>query len=162
MSAKAAASEKRVSLQIIGGFLGAGKTTTLLQLAQRYLQSGMSVGIITNDQADNLVDTERVRSLGLSAAEVAGGCFCCRFDDFVRRADELIDRVEPDVILSEPVGSCTDLVATVVKPVSRLFTHRFAVSPFVVLVDRVRMREVYGSGSAGGFADKVTYIYRLQ
>ena len=48
---------KRLRFVLIGGFLGAGKTTALARLARHYRQRGQRVGLITNDQAQNLVDT---------------------------------------------------------------------------------------------------------
>ena len=47
---------------MIGGFLGAGKTTTLSRLAKYYQSQGKRVGLVTNDQAQNLVDTNLLRS----------------------------------------------------------------------------------------------------
>ena len=46
---------------MIGGFLGAGKTTTIARLANEYRQRGLNIGIVTNDQADDLVDTLALR-----------------------------------------------------------------------------------------------------
>ena len=48
---------QRVRLIIAGGFLGAGKTTLLLTAARRLAERGYRVGLITNDQGDDLVDT---------------------------------------------------------------------------------------------------------
>ena len=45
--------------------------------------------------------------------EVAGGCFCCRFPDLLAAIRELQATAAPEFILAEPVGSCTDLAATV-------------------------------------------------
>jgi G3E family GTPase len=47
----------RVRFVMVGGFLGAGKTTTLSRLARHYLDRGQRIGLVTNDQADDLVDT---------------------------------------------------------------------------------------------------------
>ena len=60
---------------MIGGFLGAGKTTTLVRLARDYVEQGYRVGIVTNDQADNLVDTHLFRAEGFPVQEVPGACF---------------------------------------------------------------------------------------
>ena len=60
---------------MVGGFLGAGKTTTLGRLALHYIQEGLRVGIVTNDQATDLVDTNTLRSQGFDVGEVAGACF---------------------------------------------------------------------------------------
>src|SRR5213593_2125679 len=99
---------------MLGGFLGAGKTTLIARLARHYQSRGLRVGIVTNDQAQDLVDTNTLRAQGLSVEEVAGACFCCNFNDLIAKAGKLGERDRPDVILAEPVGSCTDLVATVV------------------------------------------------
>lgn len=97
---------------MIGGFLGAGKTTALGKLAQRLAGRGLRVGLITNDQGRNLVDTAMLRAQGFATEEIPGGCFCCRFNSLVDAAAKLTERSRPDVFIAEPVGSCTDLAAT--------------------------------------------------
>jgi Ni2+-binding GTPase involved in maturation of urease and hydrogenase len=149
-------------LVLVGGFLGAGKTTTLLRLAQQWTAQQKRVAIITNDQADDLVDTDTFRAAGLDAAEVAGGCFCCRFDDFIARADSLMADVRPDVILAEPVGSCTDIVATVINPLRQMYPDRFSISRYPVVVDPVRALKVLGRTEPVGLSERIIYIYRMQ
>src|SRR5579859_319392 len=97
---------------MIGGFLGAGKTTAVAKFAQRLTDRGLKVGLITNDQGRELVDTKMLRSKGFSTEEIPGGCFCCRFNSLVDAADKWTAATQPDVFIAEPVGSCTDLVAT--------------------------------------------------
>src|ERR1700681_1626731 len=123
----------RVRFLLLGGFLGAGKTTTLARLARHYSERGRQVGLVTNDQAQDLVDTNSLRAQGFATEEVAGACFCCRFDDLVGTVGRLQAEERPDVILAEPVGSCTDLVATVIQPLRDLYGERFDVAPYPVL-----------------------------
>ena len=101
---------------MIGGFLGAGKTTTIGMLARKFRSEGKSVAIVTNDQAADLVDTLLLRSQGFDVGEVAGSCFCCNFNALTDTVEALSADERPDVVLAEPVGSCTDLVATVIRP----------------------------------------------
>src|SRR5437667_12421865 len=115
---------KRVRFIMIGGFLGAGKTTTMARLARFYTGRGQRVGLVTNDQAQDLVDTTSLRAQGFSVEEVPGACFCCKFDDLVSTVGKLETAQRPDVILAEPVGSCTDLVATVLQPLKDLYRAR--------------------------------------
>src|SRR2546428_13967041 len=124
---------KRLRFIMIGVFLGAGKTTAITRLARYYVGLGQRVGLVTNDQAQDLVDTNSLRAQGFSVEEVAGACFCCRFDDLVGKVGRLQEEERPDVILAEPVGSCTDLVATVVQPLRDLYGERFEVAPYAVL-----------------------------
>ena len=65
---------------MVGGFLGAGKTTALLRLARHFTGRGRRVGLITNDQSQGLVDTTLVNASGYPVREITGGCFCCRFN----------------------------------------------------------------------------------
>jgi len=71
-------------------------------------RQGYRVAVITNDQGDNLVDTQRLRAEGFDTAEIGGGCFCCRFSALIEAA-ESVKRFDPDIIFAEPVGSCTTL-----------------------------------------------------
>ena len=147
---------------MIGGFLGAGKTTCVAKLAQQLTTEGLKVGLITNDQGSELVDTAMLRSRGFATEEIPGGCFCCRFNSLVDAAGRLTEKTRPDVFIAEPVGSCTDLVATVTYPLRRMYGDDFAIAPLSVLVDPVRAQRVFGLAPGGKFSEKVLYIYRKQ
>ena len=166
----------RLRFVMVGGFLGAGKTTTLTRLARFYMDRGQKVGLVTNDQAQDLVDTHSLRSQGFSVEEVPGACFCCRFDELVGKVGQLESAERPDVILAEPVGSCTDLVATVVQPLKDLYGDRFEVAPYPVLFKPSHGLRILKGDSAplaiaptaekgkseGGFSPKAAYIFRKQ
>src|SRR4029077_4523441 len=139
---------------MVGGFLGAGKTTAMLRLPQHPTARGRRrggvtqhkstgprggrVGLITNDQSHGLVDTSIVTARGYPVQEITGGCFCCRFTSLTAAADRLARDARPDVFLAEPVGSCTDLRATVQYPLRRLYGDDYRVAPLSVLVDPLR------------------------
>jgi len=127
-----------VQVIIVAGFLGSGKTTLVTQAAQHLQAQGLRVGVITNDQAGDLVDTAVVQAAQVPVVEVVGGCFCCRFPDLWQAVTTLIDTVAPDVILAEPVGSCTDLAATLIRPLRAYHATTVTVAPLTVLVDATR------------------------
>ena len=154
-------SVKDVRMILVGGFLGAGKTTLLARAARRLMDQGRRVGLITNDQAANLVDTGILRQGGFGVGEVAGGCFCCRFSDFVAASDKLLNEIQPDVLFGEPVGSCTDLSATVLQPLKQLYAEWFRLAPFTVVTDPARLEEALDADSTA-FPDTVVYIFRKQ
>ncbi|MDP3069131.1 MAG: GTP-binding protein [Opitutaceae bacterium] len=149
---------------MIGGFLGAGKTTAVARLAESLHARGLRVGLITNDQGSGLVDTAVLRARGFATEEIPGGCFCCRFNSLVDAAGKLTAATRPDVFIAEPVGSCTDLVATVTYPLRRIYGDRFKIAPLSVLLDPQRALRVFGLGAGEGraFSEKVLYIYRKQ
>ena len=76
----------------------------------------MRVGFITNDQTENLVDTviarQMLSELDVPVEEVVKGCFCCKFDELIAHVEKILAH-DPDVLMGEPVGSCTDFVAAV-------------------------------------------------
>ena len=147
---------------IVGGFLGAGKTTAMLQLARRFTGQGRRVGLIANDQSYGLVDTAVLRSQAYPVEEITGGCFCCRFDSLTEAAERLARQAAPDVFLAEPVGSCTDLRATVLYPLQRMYGEAYRVGPLSVLVDPLRALRVLALEPGKAFSPKVQYIYRKQ
>ncbi|MCP8321189.1 MAG: hypothetical protein H3Z52_09665 [archaeon] len=126
---------EKVKLAFIGGFLGAGKTSLMIELGKRLTLLGKKVALITNDQGEVLVDTKTIRDFGFSCAEVLQGCFCCKFPDFIDSLHKILAEIKPDVILAEPVGSCTDLLATVYAPLRQYYRDEISLSPFLVLVD---------------------------
>ena len=126
---------------LVGGMLGAGKTSLIVTAARRLVDRGVRVGVVTNDQGSGLVDTAVVRAAHVPVAEVPGGCFCCRLSDLLQACDSLA-AARPDVIFGEPVGSCLDLAATVLRPLLRDETSRFRVAPLTVLVDPARAIEL--------------------
>lgn len=146
---------------MVGGFLGAGKTTTISRLAQHYQSLGKRVVIVTNDQAADLVDTLLLRSQGFDVGEVAGSCFCCNFNELTSTIETLACDQRPDVILAEPVGSCTDLVATVIRPLEQVYDVKFDISPYGVIIKPSHGFKILG-GKAGGFSPKAEYIFRKQ
>ena len=154
---------KPIRFLMIGGFLGAGKTTTISRLAQHYTQQGLNVGIVTNDQAYGLVDTESLRAQGFSVGEVPGACFCCKFDDLVSTVSELSEAQIPDLVIAEPVGSCTDLYATVIQPLRQLFGDRFELGPLIVLLKPEHGRKILDESSPRrGFSPDAEYIFLKQ
>jgi Ni2+-binding GTPase involved in maturation of urease and hydrogenase len=148
-------------LHLVGGFLGSGKTTAILGAARVLSRAGKKVGILTNDQGKYLVDTSLFRSNGLNTVEVTGGCFCCQFDDLDRRISEILENVQPDVIFAESVGSCTDLVATVIKPMLRLRVDGLAPSSFSVFSDS-RLLRLHLQGLEMPFHEDVVYLFEKQ
>jgi hypothetical protein len=118
---------------VVGGFLGAGKTTLILAAARELERLGRRCAVVLNDQGTSLVDTRLADLQGVKSAEVTGGCFCCRLSELVMVAERLRN-FEPEVIFAEPVGTCADIVATVLRPFQE-YQDSFRIAPFTVLVD---------------------------
>jgi G3E family GTPase len=146
-------------LILIGGFLGSGKTTLLAEAAKRLAKQGKSVGLVTNDQAPELVDTRLLTGIGKGVAEVAGSCFCCNFNGFTNAVQSLAEQ-GAKIIIAEPVGSCTDLSATIMNPLKK-FQPDWNLAPLTVLVDPVRLSEIFGNAKSD-VDPNALYIMELQ
>jgi G3E family GTPase len=152
---------KNVKVILTGGFLGAGKTTLLWKASQQLKNRGKNVGLITNDQAPELVDSTLLMNHGLRVAEVSGSCFCCNFNGFIDAVQEYnIDR-NIDYIIAEPVGSCTDLSATIMQPLKQYWSEKIGIAPLSVLADPERLAMILDGGNAGLHED-AAYIFRKQ
>lgn len=147
---------------MLGGFLGAGKTTTVARLARHYLAQGLRVAIVTNDQTTDLVDTHSLRSQGFDVGEVAGACFCCNFNELTSTVEHMSESALPDVILAEPVGSCTDLVATVIRPLMQVYQRPLDIAPYGVILKPSHGLRILSGQSQAGFSPKAEYIFRKQ
>lgn len=147
-------------LIIVGGFLGAGKTSLLYETAKVLTHSGHKVGLITNDQAPDLVDTQILESNENSTvSEVSGSCFCCNFNGFTSAINELVAQGCTHII-AEPVGSCTDLSATIMRPLRDKLPH-IHLAPLSVLVSPARLEELSPS-PASLMHEDARYILNLQ
>lgn len=148
-------------LHLVGGFLGSGKTTAIIRAARRLMDRGLRVGVVTNDQGKYLVDTAFFRLSDIPAVEVTDGCFCCNYADLDQSLDQLVAAAQPDVIFAESVGSCADLVATVVKPLLALKVAEAGPASFSVFTDaRLLRRRLLDQPLP--FSEDVIYIFDKQ
>jgi len=128
-----------MKIHLLSGFLGSGKTTVIHQ-ACNYLKKGeVRAAVITNDQGSRLVDTGLFEKLNIPNRQVSDGCFCCNYDHLENGVHSLITEEQPKVIFAESVGSCTDIVATVMNPL--LHFHPRTPVTLTALVD-VRLLKI--------------------
>ena len=144
------------------GFLGAGKTTTMVAAAKAMQEQGRKVAVVTNDQSTALVDSQLARSDLDAAAEVTGGCFCCRFDDLVSTVMTLVSRTGADTVIAEAVGSCTDLQATVVRPLRQYYGDSVAVTPLTTVLDPMRHLAFERAAQRGEPESDLSYLFHRQ
>ncbi len=89
----------------IAGFLGSGKTSLLMEIAQGLVNNKKKVAIVVNDIGDVPVDGKIIEDFGLKAKELANGCICCQIaTDFANTLTILHQEFNPDIVLVEPTG----------------------------------------------------------
>ncbi|MDD9989748.1 MAG: hypothetical protein OXQ31_26005 [Spirochaetaceae bacterium] len=148
-----------VKVHLVGGFLGSGKTTAIRSACELLRQRGEAASVITNDQGTLLIDTAFLRG-SHPTREVTGGCFCCRYDQLV----ELLAYARRDGaqhVFAEAVGSCADLVATVVRPLLGSASGPVDRVSFTAMVDaRVLIR--LQSGEPLPWSGDIAYLFLEQ
>ena len=148
-----------VTVHLVGGFLGSGKTTAIRSACELLRQRGEAASVITNDQGTLLVDTAYLRG-SQPTREVTGGCFCCRYDQLA----ELLAQARCDGtqhVFAEAVGSCADLVATVVRPLLGSVSGPVDRVSFTAMVDArllIRLR----AGEPLPWSGDVAYLFHEQ
>ena len=109
-------------IDIISGFLGAGKTTLIKRLLADALK-GEQVVLIENEFGEIGIDGGFLKDAGVQITEMNSGCICCTLvGDFGKALREVIETYHPDRILIEPsgVGKLSDVIAAV----QRVAAHR--------------------------------------
>jgi CobW/HypB/UreG, nucleotide-binding domain len=144
-----------LKIHLLSGFLGSGKTTAIHQACRRLANQNIPVAVITNDQGVRLVDGELFTHLGIPSGQVINGCFCCNYNDLDLAIRYLLDHNTPSVIFAESVGSCTDLIATVLKPL--LQQHPEWHTTATVFADAQLLND-----DLIGFDESINYIYHKQ
>ena len=104
-----------VKVDIISGFLGAGKTTLIKQLLA-HVYAGENVVLIENEFGEIGIDGGFLKEAGIEIREMNSGCICCSLvGDFATSLKEVVTRYNPDRILIEPsgVGKLSDVIKAV-------------------------------------------------
>ena len=103
-------------IDIISGFLGAGKTTFIKKMLDEAF-SGEKIVLIENEFGEVGIDGGFLKDAGIEISEMNSGCICCSLvGDFAKNMVEVLDRFHPDRILIEPsgVGKLSDVMTSVI------------------------------------------------
>jgi G3E family GTPase len=93
-------------LLLFTGFLGSGKTTLVLKLAQLAVERKMKVAILVNEIGEVGIDNQLMRQLGLNVWELLNGCICCTLSaDLVTTLQTLATDYAPNLVIIEPSGA---------------------------------------------------------
>lgn len=107
-----------VKIDIISGFLGAGKTTLIKKLFESKKLKEEKVVLIENEFGEIGIDGTFLKESGINIKEINSGCICCSLvGDFSKSMKELIAQYNPDRIIIEPsgVGKLSDIIGAVGK-----------------------------------------------
>ena len=130
-----------IKINVVSGFLGAGKTTLIKKLLTGRLRNE-KVELLENEYGEIGIDGGFLKDVGITVTELNAGCICCTLaGDFQGAIDQLIDTYHPDRILVEPtgVGKLSEILSAVEKAKERHPDIEIGGSATVVDAGKCRM-----------------------
>lgn len=132
-------------VDIISGFLGAGKTTFIKKMLECYKDE--KVVLVENEFGEVGIDGGFLKDAGIEISEINSGCICCSLvGDFDKNLREIIEKFHPDRILIEPsgVGKLSDVMASVVKLEDEIDIQINALVTIVNAVKAMKQMRAFG------------------
>lgn len=92
-------------IYVLGGFLGSGKTSLMIDLTSMYIDRDKRVALIINESGDIGVDGTTLKREGYDAIEMPQGCICCTLSSSLQTGiQNIVKDIDPDIIMIEPTG----------------------------------------------------------
>ncbi len=142
-------------IDIISGFLGAGKTTLIKKLLSEAF-TGEQVVLIENEFGEIGIDGGFLKESGIEIREMNSGCICCSLvGDFGKSLREVVDTYHPDRILIEPsgVGKLSDVIKAVQDVQGEIDAQ---LNSFTTVVDVTKCR-IYRKNFGEFFSNQIEY-----
>jgi Ni2+-binding GTPase involved in maturation of urease and hydrogenase len=154
-------SERRFA--VVSGFLGAGKTTTMIALANELKSRGVKTAIIANDLgASNLVDAAYTAKAGVLSTAIADGCICYKTDALVDSIRRFTDIDGAQLVLSDIPGCGVGALEHVYFRLHRDYPEDFTLAPFTVICDPLRLRAIMPEREDVNLPLEMDYLFRTQ
>lgn len=151
-----------IQFMVVSGFLGAGKTTTMIAMAEHMNETFGETAIIANDLGANLVDTNLTQTSGCTVAEIASGCICYQMDNLVDQIRRLRDKHNAQFVMSDIPGCGVGALDHVYHPLARNHSEEFKLAPFMVVVDPERLRMIMPEKADINLPEELVYLLKLQ
>lgn len=129
-------------IDIVSGFLGAGKTTLIKKLIEEAFQ-GEKLVLIENEFGEIGIDGGFLKDSGINITEMNSGCICCSLvGDFGTALAEVLEKYSPDRIIIEPsgVGKLSDVIRAVLGVKEKLPEDAVKLNSFVTVADATKCK----------------------
>ena len=121
---------------VFSGFLGSGKTTSMMALTKYFSEHHGKATMISNDLgSQNLADNKLAVLAGCNASELTGECICYQTENLVERLDQLFDQDGYELVISDIPGFGVGALDHVYHTLQKHYTDRYQLAPFTVLTE---------------------------
>ena len=141
-------------VDIISGFLGAGKTTFIKKLINDVYQ-GQQIVLIENEFGEIGIDGTFMNNAGIEVTEINSGCICCSLvGDFEASLKEVLETYHPDRIIIEPSG--VGKLSDVIKAVGDVNSDELELDNYIAVIDAKKCR-LYTKNFGEFFNNQIEY-----
>lgn len=149
---------------ILGGFLGSGKTTTMVTLSDCVKEYGGRAAILVNDLgAKNLVDDSYTTAeADCSTGRILGGCICYQTENLMDQLRRFRDIDHADIVFSDIPGCGIGAMDHVYHKLNREYNGEFELCPFVAVVDPERLRAIMPEQADIHLPDEMRFLFDAQ
>lgn len=148
---------------VVSGFLGSGKTTTMIALSEYLAEKGIKAGIIANDLgAANLVDALYTARSGCCSTSIAGDCICYVTETLVDKIKRFTDVDGAGLVMSDIPGCGVGALDHVYFKLNREYREDFTLAPFTVVCDPLRLRAIMPEHAQLNLPEEMNYLFRTQ
>lgn len=155
---------KKKRFMVVSGFLGAGKTTSMIAFSEYIDQHYGKAAILTNDLgAKNLVDLEYTSSSSsCCVTPITGDCICYQTENLVDKLRRLGDIEHADIIMSDIPGCGIGALDHVYHKLNNEYTGEFELAPFVVITDPERLRMIMPEHADINLPEEMRFLLKSQ
>ncbi|WP_340820762.1 GTP-binding protein [Methanolobus sp. WCC4] len=130
-----------MKILVVGGFLGSGKTSTIIRLGKEFSETGQRIAVIVNEIGEVGIDGDVISKYGLDMKELTSGCICCSLKVNMKATLKILkEEYDPDIVLIEPTGIAFPQL--IKNEIDLMELRDTTIQPLVTLIDGSRFKQL--------------------